>query len=61
MKVLLTHQMLRAGLNPKGLLNMVGSSTSALDQTKRLELLEGAGMSFKGTKSFSDKLNAAIL
>ena len=52
----------RAGLhNPKRLLDLVGSSTSALDQTKRFELLKGAGMNFKGTKSFSDKLNAAIL
>ena len=60
--MLLTDQRLRAGLhNPKGLLDLVRSSTSALDQTKRLELLKGAGMSFKGTKSFSDKLNAAIL
>jgi len=47
--------------NPKCLLDLVASSTSALDQTKRLELLKGAGMSFNVTKSFSDKLNAAIL
>ena len=61
-KVLLTRERLRAGLhNPKGLLDLIGSSTSALDQTKRLELLKAGGMSFKGTKSFSDKLNAAIL
>ena len=61
-KLLLTREKLRAGLHdPKGLLDLVGSSTSALDRTKRLELLKDAGMSFKGTKSFSDKLNAAIL
>ena len=60
-KVLLTREKLRAGLhNPKGLLDLVGSSTSALDRTKRLEMLKGAGMSFKGTSSFSDRLNAAI-
>ena len=60
-KVLLTREKLRAGLhNPKGLLDLVGSSTSALDRTKRLEMLKGAGMSFKGARSFSDKLNAAI-
>ena len=60
-KVLLTREKLRAGLhNPKGLLDLVGSSTSALDRTKRLEMLKGAGMSFKGTRSFSDRLNAAI-
>ena len=61
-KVLLTREKLRAGLHdPKGLLDLVGPSTSALDRTKRLELLKGAGMSFKQTRSFSDKLNAAIL
>ena len=60
-KILLTREKLRAGLNsPKGLLDLVGSSTSALDRTKRLELLKGAGMSFKGPRSFSDRLNAAI-
>ena len=60
-KVLLTREKLRAGLhNPKGLLDLVGSSTSALDHTKRLEMLKGAGMSLKGTRSFSDRLNAAI-
>ena len=61
-KVLLTRERLRAGLHsPKGLLDLIGSSTNALDQTKRLELLKAEGMSFKGTKSFSDKLSAAIL
>ena len=61
-KILLTRERLRAGLNsPKGLLDLVGPSTTALDRTKRLELLKGAGMSFKGTnRSFSDRLNAAI-
>ena len=60
-KVLLTREKLRASLhNPKGLLDLVGSSTSALDHTKRLEMLKGAGMSLKGTRSFSDRLNAAI-
>ena len=39
----------------------MGPSTTALDRTKRLELLKGAGMSFKGpSRSFSDRLNAAI-
>ena len=61
-KILLTRERLRAGLNsPKGLLDLVGPSTTALDRTKRLELLKGAGMSFKGpSRSFSDRLNAAI-
>ena len=61
-KVLLTREKLRAGLHdPKGLLDLVGPSTCALDRTKRLELLKGAGMSFKGNRSFSDRLNAAML
>ena len=61
-KILLTRERLRAGLNStKGLLDLVGPSTTALDRTKRLELLKGAGMSFKGpSRSFSDRLNAAI-
>ena len=60
--MLLTDQKLRAALhNPNGLLDLVGSSTSALDQTRRLELLKGADVSFRGTKSFSDKLNAVVL
>ena len=61
-KILLTRERLRAGLNsPKGLLDLVGPSTTALDRTKRLELLKGAGMSFNRTnRSFSDRLNAAI-
>lgn len=60
-KVLLTREKLRAGLHdPKGLLDLVGSSTNALDRTKRLEMLKGAGMNFKGSRSFSDRLNSAI-
>ena len=60
-KVLLTRQKLRAGLHdPKGLLDLAGPSTNALDRTAKLELLKGAGYNFnsRGT-SFYDKLNAA--
>ena len=61
-KVLLIREKLRAGLHdPKGLFNLMGPSTCALDRTKKLELLKGAGMSFKGNRSFSDRLNAAML
>ena len=62
-RTLLTRERLRAGMHdPKGLLNLVGHSTNALDRTKKLELLKNAGYDFdsKG-KSFSDKLNAATL
>ena len=51
---LLTREKLRAGLHdPKGLLNLTGPSTNALEPTKKLELLKGAGyeFNFKG-KSF---------
>ena len=60
---LLTREKLRAGLHdPKGLLNLTGPSTNALERTKKLELLKGAGyeFNFKG-KSFYDRLNAAEL
>ena len=60
---LLTREKLRAGLHdPKGLLNLAEPSTNALDRTKNLELLKGAGyeFNFKG-KSFYDRLSAAEL
>ena len=64
-KVLETREKLRAGLDdPKGLLNLVDSSTAALERTKRLELLKSAGHVFapqSNKLSFVDKLNAAIL
>ena len=63
--VLQTRQRLRSGLNdPKGLLNLVGSSSNALESTKRLELLKSAGHLFcpqSNKFSFVDKLNAAKL
>ena len=46
-RTLLTREKLRAGMHdPKGLLNLVGHSTNALDRTKKLELLKGAGYEF---------------
>ena len=40
---------------------MVGSSTNALERTKKLELLKSSGLLVKhqGSRSFSDKLNDA--
>ena len=63
-RVLVTREMLRAGLDdPKVLLDLVGPSTSALDRTKKLEILKDAGYEFKtrGKSSFADKLNEALL
>ena len=47
--------------DPKGLLDLVGPSTKALERTKRMELLKNAGISLdtKGGKSFADKLGSA--
>lgn len=40
-RVLLTREKLRAGLHdPRGLLDLVGPSTNALERTKRLEMLK---------------------
>ena len=61
--ILITREKLRAGLNdPKGLLDLIGSTTNALERTKRLELLKTSGLVNKnqGTrKSFAIKLNEA--
>ena len=61
--ILITREKLRMGLhNPKGLLDLVGSTTNALERTKRLELLKTSGMMNKNQgsrKSFSVKLNEA--
>ena len=62
-KVLMTREKLRSGLHdPRGLLNIAGSSTNALEHMKRLELLKSAGVEFDSKKnsSFSEKLNAAV-
>ena len=65
-QALLTRQKLRSGLHdPRGLLKMVGSSTSALDRAKKMEILKSAGVVFnenkksQGKTSFDDKLNMA--
>ena len=43
--VLITREKLRAGLqDPKGLLDLVESSTNALEHTKKLELLKTSGL-----------------
>ena len=60
--VLRTREKLRAGLHdPKGLLDLIGSSTNALERTKKLELLKSSGLLNKtqGARSFSVKLNRA--
>ena len=60
--VLKTREKLRAGLHdPKGLLDLVGSSTNALEHTKKLELLKSSGLlsKTKGTRSFSERLKRA--
>ena len=62
-KILMTREKLRSGLHdPRGLLNIAGSSTNALERMMRLELLKSAGVEFESKKSssFSEKLNAAI-
>ena len=62
-KVLMTRERLRKGINdPKGLLDLGGSSTNALERAKRLELLKSAGVDYSSQKgSFSEKLNSASL
>ena len=61
--ILITREKLRMGLHdPKGLLDLVGSTTNALERTKRLELLKTSGLMNKtqgARKSFSVKLNEA--
>ena len=61
-KVLMTREKLRAAQHDeRGLLNLVDSSTNALERAKKLELLKAAGYGFtsQGKKSFADRLNAA--
>ena len=53
-KVLMTRETLRSGLHdPRGLLNIAGASTNALERMKRLELLKSAGVEFDSKKSSS--------
>ena len=61
-RALMTRERLRAGAHdPKGLLDLVSTSTSALEHTKRLELLKQSGfiLSSKNFASNAEKLNAA--
>ena len=61
---LLTRAKLRAARHdPKGLLDLSGPTTNALDRTKELELLKSAGYEFspKVKKTFSDRLHEAQL
>ena len=65
-RILMTREKLRAASHdPRGLLNLVGSSTNALERTKKLELLKSTGFEFgtdkKLRRSFSEKFNAASL
>ena len=62
--VLVTRERLRAGIDdPKGLLNLVDSSTNALEQAKKLELLKNSGLlqKLKGKSSFSNRLKQAMI
>ena len=61
-RVLVTREKLRAGLHDhRGLLDLSGSSTNALERTKKLELLKSSGLLLDNKSSkFSDKINAAI-
>ena len=62
-KTLVTREKLRAGIkDPRGLLDLGGPSTNALERTKTLELLKCAGyrLDNEGKKtSFLDRLDAA--
>ena len=61
---LMTREKLRASFNdPKGLLDLMDSSTNSLKRTKKMELLKSTCYNFITQKnaSFSDKLNAVIL
>ena len=61
---LMTRERLRAGEHdPRGLLDLVSTSTSALEHTKRLELLKAAGFILNSKKVASDaqRLNAATM
>ena len=57
-RVLLTREKLRAGIKDhRGLLDLSGPSTNALERTKNLELLKSAGfLSDTSSSKFSDNL-----
>ena len=62
-RALMTRERLRAGQHdPKGLLDLVNSSTSALEHAKKLELRKSAGFIFNSTTkklSMAEQFNAA--
>ena len=63
-RALMTREKLRAGEHdPRGLLDLVNTSTSALEHTKRLELLKAAGfiLNSKKVASNAERLNAATM
>ena len=63
-RTLLTREKLRAGEHdPKGLLDLVSTSTSALEHTKKLELLKASGyiLNSKDKASEAQKFNAATV
>ena len=64
-RALMTRERLRAGQHdPKGLLDLVSTSTSALEHTKKLELLKSAGFIFDSTDkklSVAEQFNAAAV
>ena len=63
-RTLFTREKLRAGEHdPKGLLDLVSTSTSALEHTKKLELLKAAGyiLTSKNNASEAEKFNAATV
>ena len=65
-QALLTREKLRSGLHdPRGLLQMVDSSTNALERAKKREILKSAGFVFdqnkksQGKVPFADRLQMA--
>ena len=63
-RALMTRERLRAGEHdPRGLLDLVSTSTNALEHTKRLELLKATGYILNSKKVASDaeRLNAATM
>ena len=59
----MTRERLRAGQHdPKGLLDLVNTSTNALEHAKKLELRKSAGFIFNSTNkklSMAEQFNAA--
>ena len=63
-RTLFTREKLRAGEHdPKGLLDLVSTSASALEHTKKLELLKASGyiLISKNKASEAEKFNAATV